>query len=385
MSGIDETHDPRRGSWVASANGHGEFPIQNLPFGVFSPAGGAARGGVAIGDMIFDLAAALEVGAVCGRGREGGRGGGGAGAEPADGARRRAAHHVAQAALRAARRRRRRARQDRSARRTAAAPGRGSARCICRPRSANSPISSPAFITRATAGAGAIRTTRSAPITNTSRSPITAAPRRCGRRMCRSGGPLASGRRRTRPTPSFGPCRKLDYELELAVWIGPGNAQGEPIPIDRAADHIFGLGLRQRLVGARRAGLGIAAAGAVSRQEFRFDGVALDRHDRGAGAVSPGPAAAARRRPAAVAAFVGRCGSARGRLRHRTRSPSLDRGAARERPAAAADVGQQHDRPLLDLGATRRASYQRRLQSVAPATCSAPARSPARRARAMAA
>ncbi len=29
----------------------------------------------------------------------------------------------------------------------------------------------------------------------------------------------------------------------LAVWIGPGNALGEPIPIDRAADHIFGLGL----------------------------------------------------------------------------------------------------------------------------------------------
>ena len=36
---------------------------------------------------------------------------------------------------------------------------------------------------------------------------------------------------------------KLDYELELAVWIGPGNALGEPIPIERAADHIFGLGL----------------------------------------------------------------------------------------------------------------------------------------------
>jgi fumarylacetoacetase len=43
--------------------------------------------------------------------------------------------------------------------------------------------------------------------------------------------------------PSYGPCRNLDYELELAVWIGPGNRQGEPIPIERAGDHMFGLGL----------------------------------------------------------------------------------------------------------------------------------------------
>jgi len=43
--------------------------------------------------------------------------------------------------------------------------------------------------------------------------------------------------------PSYGPCRKLDYELELAVWVGPGNALGEPIPIAEAGNHIFGLGL----------------------------------------------------------------------------------------------------------------------------------------------
>ena len=60
MAMIDETHDPRRESWVASARGHTEFPIQNLPFGVFSPSGGAPRGGVAIGDKIFELKAGLE-------------------------------------------------------------------------------------------------------------------------------------------------------------------------------------------------------------------------------------------------------------------------------------------------------------------------------------
>jgi fumarylacetoacetase len=43
--------------------------------------------------------------------------------------------------------------------------------------------------------------------------------------------------------PSFGPCRKLDYELELAIWIGPGNALGSPIPIGQAGTHVFGLGL----------------------------------------------------------------------------------------------------------------------------------------------
>jgi fumarylacetoacetase len=59
---IDETHSPARRSWVASANQHADFPIQNLPLCVFAPPGGAARGGVAIGDEIFDLAAALELG-----------------------------------------------------------------------------------------------------------------------------------------------------------------------------------------------------------------------------------------------------------------------------------------------------------------------------------
>src|SRR2546430_10825638 len=63
----DETHDKARQSWVASANGHSEFPLQNLPFGVFSPPGrtapdAARRGGVAIGDMIFDLRAANDAG-----------------------------------------------------------------------------------------------------------------------------------------------------------------------------------------------------------------------------------------------------------------------------------------------------------------------------------
>jgi fumarylacetoacetase len=41
--------------------------------------------------------------------------------------------------------------------------------------------------------------------------------------------------------PVFGPTKSFDYELEMAFLIGPGNALGEPVPIDRAMDHIFGL------------------------------------------------------------------------------------------------------------------------------------------------
>ena len=41
--------------------------------------------------------------------------------------------------------------------------------------------------------------------------------------------------------PIFAVTKSLDYELETAFLIGPGNSLGQPIPIDRAADHIFGL------------------------------------------------------------------------------------------------------------------------------------------------
>ena len=60
---LDATHDPSRTSWVTSANvaGHA-FPIQNLPFGRFRPASGGWRLGVAIGDEVLDLRAAIGSG-----------------------------------------------------------------------------------------------------------------------------------------------------------------------------------------------------------------------------------------------------------------------------------------------------------------------------------
>ena len=64
MASLNDTHDPSRRSWVPRANDTDcDFPIQNLPFGVFRPAPDARRrGGVAIGDQILDLAVALDAG-----------------------------------------------------------------------------------------------------------------------------------------------------------------------------------------------------------------------------------------------------------------------------------------------------------------------------------
>ena len=62
LSLIDETHDPALSSWVAGADGHADFPIQNLPYGVFSAADDVRRIGVAIGDQVLDLAGVAAAG-----------------------------------------------------------------------------------------------------------------------------------------------------------------------------------------------------------------------------------------------------------------------------------------------------------------------------------
>ena len=60
---MNETHNPDLRSWVESANTEWtDFPIQNLPFGVFSRGGGTPSVGVAIGDMVLDLVGCGEAG-----------------------------------------------------------------------------------------------------------------------------------------------------------------------------------------------------------------------------------------------------------------------------------------------------------------------------------
>ena len=60
----DATHDPALTSWVESANGHPDWPIQNLPLGVFRVGDKAPRIATAIGDMILDLYALAKAGLI---------------------------------------------------------------------------------------------------------------------------------------------------------------------------------------------------------------------------------------------------------------------------------------------------------------------------------
>src|SRR3569833_1875344 len=63
---LNATHDPALRSWLESANADGtDFPIQNLPFGVFDD-GKGARGGVALGDSIIDLGTLIAAGLIDG-------------------------------------------------------------------------------------------------------------------------------------------------------------------------------------------------------------------------------------------------------------------------------------------------------------------------------
>ena len=76
MSLINETHDPALRSWIESANAsQTDFPIQNLPFGIFRRCASldAFRGGVAIGNEILDLAAACKSGVFSSLSAEGAR------------------------------------------------------------------------------------------------------------------------------------------------------------------------------------------------------------------------------------------------------------------------------------------------------------------------
>lgn len=58
---LDATHDPALSSWVPGADDHPDFPVQNLPLGIFSRDGAAPRPGTAIGDHILDLRAIADL------------------------------------------------------------------------------------------------------------------------------------------------------------------------------------------------------------------------------------------------------------------------------------------------------------------------------------
>jgi fumarylacetoacetase len=43
------------------------------------------------------------------------------------------------------------------------------------------------------------------------------------------------------PAPTFGPSRRVDFELELGTIVGTGNSLGQPIAVQSAIDHLFGM------------------------------------------------------------------------------------------------------------------------------------------------
>ena len=244
---IDETHDRARQSWVASANGHAEFPLQNLPFGVFSPPGSSVpdarpRGGVAIGDMVFDLREARDAGLFSGLAASAAEAASGASLNPL-------------MALGAAPRRM--LRQQLFALLAADGPGRAKAEPLAAQllhAAHNCWLHLPATIGNFTdffagihhARNGGMRRDPNNPLSpNYKYVPVAYHSRASSVRESNVPVRRPNGQRKLpdEAAPSFGPCRKLDYELELAVWVGPGNRQGEPVPIGEAADHIFGLGL----------------------------------------------------------------------------------------------------------------------------------------------
>ena len=236
---IDVTHDPARRSWVDSANGHSEFPIQNLPLGVFSPAGGSPRGGVAIGDAIFDVAAALQEGLFTGAARDAAEAAAGTVLNPllalGAGARNALRQRVSDLLD---------ATGADHARVVPLAPRllHSAAECTLHlPASIGDYTDFFAGIHHATAG-GRINRPENPLLPNYKYVPVAYHSRASSVRP--SGGAVKrpSGQRKLpdEAAPTYGPCRNLDYELELGVWIGPGNDLGTPIPIAQASQHIIG-------------------------------------------------------------------------------------------------------------------------------------------------
>ncbi len=228
---IDETHDPGRQSWVESANGHPDFPIQNLPLGIFSTAGTSPRIGVAIGDMILDVKALAEKDLLDDHWKLA-LGLGSLNAWFAHGPR------------------------DASAlrRRLSQLLSDGSNERLVSPhlvRASGATMHLPAAIGDYTdfyvgihhaTNVGLQFRPDNPLLPNYKYVPIGYHGRASS--VMLSGQPVVRPKGQRKPpdadVPEYGPSRRLDYELELGIFVGPGNDLGDPIPISEAAGQIAG-------------------------------------------------------------------------------------------------------------------------------------------------
>ncbi len=227
MTALNATHDPKLRSWVAAAHAAGtDFPIQNLPFGRFRTAGSseAFRIGVAIGDQILDLRAAGLI-------------------DTDD------MNVLMDASV-----------KDRQALRAAISAGlaEGSGQQAAWSKAllaqAQAEMTVPCRIGDYTdfytgihhaTTIGKLFRPDQPLMPNYKWVPIGYHGRASSIRV--SGQTFKRPHGQTKApdaeTPSFGPSKRLDYELELGFFVGRGNALGEPIAIADAEDHLFGVTL----------------------------------------------------------------------------------------------------------------------------------------------
>ncbi|PTR22669.1 fumarylacetoacetase [Pseudomonas sp. GV085] len=227
-------------SWVASANGHADFPLQNLPLGVFSLKGSAPRSGVAIGEHIFDLQAALEAGLFDGAAKTA--------VEATCGGQLNAFFELGREARVALRERLLELFAEGST-----LHGKIEAQgAKLLPLAVDCEMHLPAKINDYTdfyvgiehaQNVGKLFRPDNPLLPNYKYVPIGYHGRASTIRP--SGTDVRRPKGQTLPAgqtePTFGPCARLDYELELGIWIGQGNDMGDSIAIGDAADHIAGF------------------------------------------------------------------------------------------------------------------------------------------------
>ena len=237
---LNETHDPRLTSWLESANDSAiGFPVQHLPFAVFRRAGRteAYRPGVALGDQIIDLAQLAAIKPFSGLAAEALN----ACTGPTLNALM-ALGNTYWTELRLALSRAVRVGSSLQAEIT---------RVLI--HQAQAEYSLPAHIRdytdfyisiyHATAG-GKISRPDAPLLPNFKWLPIGYHGRASS--VVMSGHEVVRPVGQSRPVrsdeaPSFGSSKRLDFELEMGMFVGPGNAQGTRISIDQADEHIFGL------------------------------------------------------------------------------------------------------------------------------------------------
>jgi fumarylacetoacetase len=231
----DDTNDPHLESWVPVAPG-ADFPVQNLPLGVFA-AGGAARIGVAIGDRILDVRALAETGLLddCDRALLTA-----ASLRPLF-----AAGRDAQRALRNRLSALLRANGDRALRnRNADALLLPSSSVTMQlPVEIGDYVDFYSSLEHATNLGKIFRPDAEPLLPNWRWIPIGYHGRSAT--VVIDGTPIVrpSGQRKppSAAMPAFGPTAMLDIELEIGFFTGRGNAMGQPIPVAHALDHVAGL------------------------------------------------------------------------------------------------------------------------------------------------